>query len=120
MASHLASLIEGKVQQLSLDIYSLKARKSAHRSHINVYMDHTASLGPWPDAISESFIQNYRQEVRRPILAFRESATTFVNWQKHHKAIRMGSWPTPSEGELSWYKARKATDLNRWQAVGIA
>lgn len=32
----------------------------------------------------------------------------------------MGKWPTPSEKELAWYKARKATDLRHWQGVGIA
>ena len=32
----------------------------------------------------------------------------------------MASWPNPSEGELSWYAAKKVTDLDRWRSVGIA
>ena len=79
MASHLVTLTEGNTQQFRLDMYTLKAHKSAHRSHINVHIDHTASLGPWLDVMSESYIKNYRQEVCCPTLAFGESAATFAN-----------------------------------------
>lgn len=100
-------------------MYSLRACKSTHCSHIKVNDDHTASLGPWPDSMPETDIKNYRQEVRRPILAFLEGAAMFTKWQRHHQAVRMGSWPKPSEEELSWYQARKAMDLARWQEIWI-
>lgn len=100
-------------------MYSLKARKSAHRSHIDMNTNMTASLGLWPDSLPESYIKHYRQEVRRPTLSSRESAALFTKWQKYHQAVQMGSWPTPSDEEIAWYQSRKTTDLNRWREVGI-
>jgi hypothetical protein len=101
-------------------MYSLKAKKNARRSHISVHTNETASLGPWPETMPDSFYQNYNHESRCPIMAFRECAATFIKWQKNHQAVRMGTWPTPSKEELAWYQSRKALDLERWQTVGIA
>ena len=113
MASSLAALTEGNAQQFRLDMYSLKAFKSGNCSYLDVHTNHIASLGAWPESIPEPYINNYSQEVRHPILISRASAATFINWQKHHKAVRMGSWPTPSNEEVAWYQLRKTTDLDR-------
>ena len=112
MASYPVYSHEGEAQQLKMDMYSLKAKKSARRSHIKIHPDATASLGPWPvSAIPEAYFQNYHHAARCPTIAFRESPATFVKWQKNHQAVQMGEWPTPSKEELAWYKSRRTTDL---------
>lgn len=74
MASPPAALTEANAQQFRLKMFSLKARKSVNHSHIDVNKDRTASLGPWPESLPESYIKHYQQEVRRPTLTSRESA----------------------------------------------
>ena len=103
MASNLPIFSEEDAQQLKLDMYSLKARKDFRHSCICVHTNRTASLGPSPEEIPETFIQYYRQQIRQPILAVREDVATLEGWQLHHKAVRMASWPNPSDGELNWY-----------------
>lgn len=120
MVSYLAALTKSNAQQLRLDMYSLKVCKFAHRLHIKVNTDALASLGPWPETIPKTYLEHYRQAFHYPTLASRESPALFNKWQKHHLVVRMGSWPTSSNEEITWYQSRKNTDLRRWQAVGIA
>ncbi|KAK9919784.1 hypothetical protein M0R45_028362 [Rubus argutus] len=120
MASYPIHSNEGAAQELRLAMYSLKARKSARRSHLKFELDSRASLGPWPISLPEEYLENYRHESRCPTLASRESPAIFTKWQKNHQVVRMGQWPTPSKEELAWYQSRRATDLTRWEAVGIA
>ena len=91
MASSSTYSYEGEVQELTIEMYSLKAVKSARRSHIQIHSDNTASLGPWPvSEISEAYYQHYRHPARCPTIAVKESPATFIKWQKNHQAVRMG------------------------------
>lgn len=92
---------EGAAQELRLAMYSLKVKGSARRSHIKIDLDATASLGPWPISVPETYLQNYRHESRCPTIASRESPATFIKWQKNHQTVRMGQWPTLSKEELA-------------------
>lgn len=113
-------LTEMRAQEFRRNMSSLKAKRFAHRSHLQLNEDRTASLGPWIQTITETQLQNYHNEVRQPILAFRRDAASFDKWQKHHQAVQMGIWPNPSEEEVAWYETRKIIDSERWQRVGIA
>jgi uncharacterized membrane-anchored protein YhcB (DUF1043 family) len=87
MASYPTYSNEESAQQLRLNMYSLKARKSARRSHINVHTNETASLGPWPDTLPETYYQHYNHESRCPTIASRECSATFIRWQKNHQGV---------------------------------